>query len=153
MIKDSGTRRMFSSGAVRDIQSGKGRCDLMPLETLGEWMRSPFLRSLGRYKRTQNPVCIRTAFYDLVKEMYSDNYETACLEVSKHFEQGAQKYGENNWQKGIPVSCYLDSAVRHYLKWRRGDADEPHNRAAIWNILCCGWEIERQAEKDADKRK
>ena len=30
-IKDSGNRRAFESGAVRDIQEGKGRCDLMPL--------------------------------------------------------------------------------------------------------------------------
>ena len=31
MLKDSGERREFQTGAVRDIVSGKGRCDLMPL--------------------------------------------------------------------------------------------------------------------------
>jgi hypothetical protein len=61
------------------------------------------------------------------------------LEVSKHFEEGAEKYGEYNWQKGIPTHCYIDSAVRHYLKWLRGDEDEPHDRAFCWNILCCTW--------------
>lgn len=30
IIKDSGTRRQFDSGAVRDMQEGKGRCDLLP---------------------------------------------------------------------------------------------------------------------------
>ena len=30
MIKDSGERREFSTGAVRDIQEGKGRMDLLP---------------------------------------------------------------------------------------------------------------------------
>jgi hypothetical protein len=64
---------------------------------------------------------------------------TATLEVSKHFEEGAKKYGENNWQKGIPAHCYIDSAVRHYLKWCRKDEDEPHERAFIWNLLCCVW--------------
>jgi hypothetical protein len=64
---------------------------------------------------------------------------TMLLEVSKHFEDGAKKYGENNWQKGIPVRCYIDSAVRHYLKYQRGDKDEPHDRAFCWNILCCIW--------------
>ncbi len=144
MIKDSGTRRKFPTGAVRDIQEGKGRCDLMPLNVLGEWMKSPFLTALGRFQKDQNPYCLRTAFYELVKEVYSGNFETATLEVSKHFEDGAKKYGENNWQKGIPPTCYIDSAVRHYMKWRRGDADEPHDRAAIWNILCCGWEIGKE---------
>lgn len=30
-IKDSGSRREFDTGAVRDIQHGKGRYDLLPL--------------------------------------------------------------------------------------------------------------------------
>ena len=30
-IKDSGNRTEFSTGAVRDVQDDKGRCDLMPL--------------------------------------------------------------------------------------------------------------------------
>ena len=34
MIKDSGSRTEFESGAVRDIQKGKGRCDLLPFEVL-----------------------------------------------------------------------------------------------------------------------
>ncbi|MBR5879664.1 MAG: hypothetical protein IKY91_08890, partial [Akkermansia sp.] len=33
-IKDSGARTEFSTGAVRDIQEGKGRCDLMPLDVV-----------------------------------------------------------------------------------------------------------------------
>ena len=34
MIKDSGKRRAFKTGAVRDIAEGKGRCDLMPLDVV-----------------------------------------------------------------------------------------------------------------------
>lgn len=33
-IKDSGNRRQFETGAVRDMQEGKGRYDLMPMEAL-----------------------------------------------------------------------------------------------------------------------
>lgn len=29
-IKDSGNRTEFSTGAVRDMHEGKGRCDLLP---------------------------------------------------------------------------------------------------------------------------
>ena len=35
MIKDSGERKVFESGAVRDITKGKGRFDLMPLAEVG----------------------------------------------------------------------------------------------------------------------
>ena len=31
MIKDSGERTAFSTGAVRDMHAGKGRCDLLPM--------------------------------------------------------------------------------------------------------------------------
>jgi hypothetical protein len=61
------------------------------------------------------------------------------LELSKHFAEGAEKYSEDNWMKGIPLKSYLNSAVRHYLKWLRGDKDEFHDRAFCWNIICACW--------------
>lgn len=36
MIKDSGDRTEFETGAVRDMHEGKGRCDLLPLDVIGE---------------------------------------------------------------------------------------------------------------------
>lgn len=146
-ILDSGTRREFETGAVRDIQEGKGRCDLLPLgvvavdvlnwdmvlEPIAEFTVMGDVRNLppvlGRF-------CIDRGW---------DEY-TMLLEVSKHFEEGAKKYGECNWQKGIPAHCYVDSAVRHYLKWRRGDKDEPHDRAFCWNIMCCIWTCKNKPE-------
>ena len=38
MIQDSGNRRQFDTGAVRDIQSNKGRCDLMPLKQIAMYI-------------------------------------------------------------------------------------------------------------------
>ena len=71
---------------------------------------------------------------------------TMILEVAKQFEEGAKKYGDNNWQKGIPVRCYIDSAIRHYLKWLRCDQDEPHDRAFCWNIVCAIWTCQNKPE-------
>ena len=68
------------------------------------------------------------------------------LEVSVHFEQGAAKYGEHNWEKGIPLHCYIDSALRHLMKCIRGDDDERHDRAFVWNILCAIWTVNNKPE-------
>ena len=76
---------------------------------------------------------------------------TMLLEVSKHMEEGAKKYGERNWEKALPVSCFIDSAVRHYLKLLRGDDDEPHDRAFCWNMLCCLWTIRHKSEKGCEE--
>ncbi len=96
-ISDSGERREFSTGAVRDMSEGKGRMDLLP------W--------------------------------------TAIMEVSKHCERGAVKYGEHNVDKGIPVHSFIDSAARHLGKYIEGWEDEPHLVAAAWNLL---WAIQTE---------
>ena len=141
-IKDSGARREFETGAVRDIQEGKGRCDLMPLSVIGDFLSDEILRSISRFQK-YGEVAFLYGVLDLL--LYTDSY-TIVLELSKHFEAGAKKYGEHNWQKGIPAHCYIDSAVRHYLKWKRGDNDEPHDRAFAWNIVCCIWTCENKPE-------
>ena len=91
MIKDSGNRTEFVTGAKRDIQHGKGRMDLLP------WY--------------------------------------GIMEVSKHCEEGAEKYGEHNVDKGIPLHSLCDSAARHLAKFISGEMDEDHLRAACWNLL------------------
>ena len=53
-----------------------------------------------------------------------------------HFEKGAEKYEERNWEKGIPVSKYLDSALRHTFQVLDGLKDENHLISAIWNLVC-----------------
>lgn len=91
MIKDSGERTEFETGAKRDMHAGKGRMDLLP------WY--------------------------------------GIMEVSKHCEEGALKYGEHNVDKGIPLHSLLDSASRHLAKYMVGMDDEDHLRAACWNLL------------------
>ncbi len=65
----------------------------------------------------------------------------AIMEVSKHCENGAKKYGEHNVDKGIPTSSLCDSAARHLAKYLDGWDDEPHLLAAAWNLL---WALEME---------
>ena len=140
MIKDSGNRREFETGAVRDIQEGKGRCDLLPLGVVATSVleRDAVVAYIDDFTTSGNTTNLNWALGQFCINRGWDSY-TMLLEVSKHFEEGAKKYGEFNWQKGIPTHCYIDSAVRHYLKWLRGDEDEPHDKAFCWNLMCCIW--------------
>ena len=137
-ILDSGSRREFETGAVRDIAEGKGRCDLLPLDIIARIMADPVLSWLDKYIREGDLNALDNTITVFVKG-YVGNLESAILEVAKHYEEGAKKYAERNWEIGIPLHCYIDSAVRHYLKYRRGDDDEPHARAFLWNILGAWW--------------
>lgn len=101
-LQDSGDRREFKSGAVRDMAEGKGRCDLLP-------------------------AC-------------------ALLRLSRHYEAGAKKYSDRNWEKGIPISVMMDSGIRHILKYMDGQTDEDHLAAAAWNILGAMWMEEKRPD-------
>ena len=137
MIKDSGNRRQFDSGAVRDIQTGKGRCDLLPLDVIAELCHGNILRLIHRFTLDGDVGYLYEVLVEIMPKFGC--YSNMLLEVSIHFEEGANKYGDYNWQKGIPAHCYIDSALRHFFKWVRNDDDEPHDRAFVWNIMCCIW--------------
>ena len=36
--------------------------------------------------------------------------------LARHYENGCQKYGDRNWEKGIPCHSFADSAMRLLLK-------------------------------------
>lgn len=67
----------------------------------------------------------------------------AIIEVSKHCENGAKKYGEHNVNRGIPTHSLLDSAMRHAAKYLDGQNDEDHLLAAAWNLL---WAVEMRCK-------
>ncbi len=102
VIKDSGERTQFASGAVRDMHEGKGRCDLLPM-------------------------CV-------------------MLRLARHYENGCKKYGDRNWEKGIPAHSFADSALRHMFKYMDGQTDEDHLIAAIWNL--CGLAFTEEKHPD-----
>jgi hypothetical protein len=59
--------------------------------------------------------------------------------VMQRYLDGAEKYGENNWMLGMPVSVYYDCAHRHLDAWWNGEDDEDHAAAVVWNMLCAMW--------------
>lgn len=101
-LKDSGERRQFTTGAVRDRAAGKGRYDLLPMQLL--------------------------------------------MRLARHYEAGAMKYSDRNWEKGMPFSVYIDAAMRHLVKYIAGWNDEDHLAAAIWNLAA----VMFQEEKNPD---
>jgi hypothetical protein len=58
-------------------------------------------------------------------------------------EQGAERYGERNWEKGQPLARYYNSAIRHMSQWFDGQKDEDHLAAALFNIGAAMWTEEQ----------
>lgn len=84
-----GTQK-FSTGAVREATTGRGRFDLIPA-------------------------------YPIER-------------LAQHYENGSLKYADRNWEKGIPLARFIDSAERHMNKFKKGDRTEDHLAAILWNV-------------------
>ncbi len=65
--------------------------------------------------------------YDLISPIALRAWADVC-------EHGAKHYGDRNWEKGMPLSRVLDSALRHLHQWQEGYCDEDHLGHALWNV-------------------
>lgn len=155
ITKDSGARQEFETGARRDIQKGKGRFDLLPaipmrrlldlytthpdlwspLETGDEILAALealddiYLYAEGCRERDH----LAHAAAEVVAAM--GGFTPAMKRLAGVYERGAEKYGENNWQKGMPISRYLDSGCRHITQAIGGEQDEDHLGQGLWNVF------------------
>ena len=89
-IPDTGQRRQWTTGAVRDASEGK-----------------PEITQI---------------------------YPEAARRLAQRVTDGAKKYSDYNWTKGIPIQVYLDSLDRHIKAFRARDVSEDHLGSALWNI-------------------
>lgn len=59
-----------------------------------------------------------------------------CIKrLAQHYEHGATKYSDRNWELGQPSSRYMDSMLRHAFAYLDGQRDEDHLAAVLWNCM------------------
>lgn len=147
-LNDTGDRTNFESGAVREVLDTNGRCDLMPLGIIAKLFERDhpttfhILKALDEYIYTGN----QNYLYDAINEFIFNDKPSCILDLSKHYKEALAKYPERNWEKGLPSHSFIDSGVRHLMKVLRGDDDEPHDRAFLWNMLGLLWNDEHHPE-------
>ncbi len=67
----------------------------------------------------------------------------SLFRLARHYENGAKKYGDRNWEKGQHTSRFLDSAMRHLVLYGMGSREEDHLAAAAWNAFGLMWTVEQ----------
>ena len=59
-------------------------------------------------------------------------------DVAKVLAHGAEKYGDNNWTKGMNWGRLLAACLRHLSAWARGqDIDEESGLSHLAHAACC----------------
>lgn len=75
--------------------------------------------------------------------------------LAELYQRGAVKYDENNWRKAqseTEIKRFIASAWRHFIQWIRGDQDEDHAIAVIWNIIAYEWHTQHKTTKEIKKK-
>ncbi len=132
VTKDSGEHQQFETGARRDIQTGKGRYDLIPPQFLHELALA--LEEVG----LDRDVLLGLTLIPM----------KPFLRLAALFGRGAKKYGPSNYLRGIPLSRTFNSLTRHAAKWAAGMDDEDHLTAVAWNAFAI---VATEALIDANK--
>ena len=55
--------------------------------------------------------------------------------VARACKEGADKYSDFNWERGMPVHDLLNHAIRHIYLYLGGDRSEEHLGHAAWGLL------------------
>jgi hypothetical protein len=88
--------------------------------TLDSGQRREFLSGARRDTDTDKPR------YDLIPG-------SALKRWADLMGRGARKYGDRNWERGMPVSVFRASLERHLRLWDEGDVLEDHIAAILFN--------------------
>ena len=126
-------RETFDTDAVRDTTDY--RYDLIPtMITLGLLYYHPkahkFARGLLGYMDGKP---------SLILEDLADLLGVRVLDLAHLYAQalheGAIKYGEQNWKRGLSESNLFNHALYHLFKLVSGDNSENHPTLLTWNVM------------------
>lgn len=102
-------------------------------------MNKEYLETKERLKTVKNRV------FETGAQRDSDSIKAAIhnlkgytrLRFGYHMRLGANKYGDSNWELGMPSNQYLESVDRHLASYMEGDRSEDHLSAIMFGIQGC----------------
>ena len=158
-LNDTGARVDAPSGATREPTTGKGMYHLITPVIAGiagniedynfedsgfnSDIANQYLKNaieyayqwLGNKDTIYLEWAINEVIFACAQDSESNGYANALMRLAKHYERGAYKYDQRNWEKGLSSSRCFDSAIRHMVRQIAGDRTEDHLAAAIWNLM------------------
>jgi hypothetical protein len=82
----------------------------------------------GAVRSNEEAGSVKPVRYDLVSHI-------GLRRLGETYAEGAVKYDDNNWRKGIPNSNLLNHCLAHVFAYLGGDSSEDHLAHATWNLI------------------
>ncbi len=84
-----------------------------------------------------------SARYDLISP-------TGLRRLAETYGEGAQKYGDRNWERGMDAGGLLNHALAHIVSYLSGDRSEDHMAHAAWGLFAVMHFEERAGDQGAE---
>jgi hypothetical protein len=94
--------------------------------------RYPGLMESNPYRKTFPGGAIRDP---LEEERFDLISPIGMIRLAHVAGEGAIKYGEDNWRKGLPNSNLVNHAFRHLVAYISGDRQEDHLAKVAWGVF------------------
>lgn len=72
---------------------------------------------------------------DRAKQRYDLISPIGLRRLAETCHEGAEKYSDYNWEKGMPIAEMLNHAAAHIYAYLSGDRSEDHLAHAAWNLF------------------
>lgn len=148
-VKDTGNRTKFETGSHKDLAKGRGRFDLLPLDTLAiiymnEYDNTQVMKFLSLVDKALKAPEVLAKMHLLSNavvyfiDMFLDiSLEVVVKKLAVLYEAGAEKYEARDWEKGRPMEVFINSTLRHFFQYLNKEDDEDHATAVVWNLVSC----------------
>lgn len=133
--EDKSKLQTYDTGAKREIDASKGAPHLIPHFEWG-YLSGPLIEHFEKdfyvkarymdtlelclyyFKKTREAKYLKFFIQYVLNEYIEMSLGEATFNIGIQYLEGASKYSAYNWKKGIPVTRFEDSLIRHYNQWR-----------------------------------
>jgi hypothetical protein len=86
-----------------------------------------------------------SARYDLITPI-------GLRRLAERYALGSKKYGDFNWEKGMPINDLLNHALSHINQFLSGDRSDDHLAGAAWGLMASMHSQEQWPELNTNLR-
>lgn len=143
--RDTLTKVVYTIGAtVEDYKSTSVTENDAKVVSTSTFKLDPDSERVDYASGAQRSAAVKHFRYDLIHPLFAKA-------LARVLAEGAEKYGEHNWELGFPISSLTNHLFAHLYDFMSGDRSEDHLGHAACNMMFLLVEAELRYEQNRDQ--